>query len=44
LIWLAVRKGEPILPQVKRFLSAFMEGADELQRLQVHATILAELA
>lgn len=42
--WLAARRGEPIPMPVTRFLEAFMAGADELQRLEVHAALLGELA
>lgn len=44
LTWISIRKGEPVPSHVSRFLSDFMTGADELQRLHVHAAILAELS
>jgi DNA-binding CsgD family transcriptional regulator len=44
LIWLAARRGQPISDQGRKYLATFMTGADELQRLQVHASLVAELA
>jgi DNA-binding CsgD family transcriptional regulator/tetratricopeptide (TPR) repeat protein len=43
-IWLAARRGLPIPVTARAHIDAFMLAADEMQRLNTHAVMLAELA
>lgn len=43
-IWLAARRGLPIPGAARAHIETFMHAADEMQRLNTHAAMLAELA
>jgi DNA-binding CsgD family transcriptional regulator len=43
-IWLAARRGLPVPASARAHIDAFMHAADEMQRLNTHAVMLAELA
>ncbi|MBL9045919.1 MAG: AAA family ATPase [Tabrizicola sp.] len=43
-VWLSARRGQAIPPGTLTYLAAFMRAGDELQRLNVYASLVAELA